>query len=250
VTQPAQPAQPPGPQPTAALPALPPAAQPQRQLVAVAKTGTKTRKKPGKSMGPPRQRFSPSQIMNRRIEVWEMHCCGAPATEIAKKKFVSYDTILRDIKWWEERLGENTAKLKDPAHAATDVGTTAAKLTKVVEDAWVDYHTSTNAGFRARFLQVIVQALGTRHKILAEAGYLPKVGHETEHKKEVSITFEARFGAQAPQVVFDDPKSCRRILDAAEATLKESARTGVPIRALLEDGQKADANADADDDAA
>jgi len=177
-----------------------------------------------------------------------MHCCGAPVTEIAKKQFVSYDTILRDIKWWEERLGENTAQLKDPKFAAVDVGTTAAKLTKVVEDAWVDYHTSNNAGFRARFLQVIVQALGTRHKILAEAGYLPKVGHDQEHKPEVKISFEARFGSQSPQAVFDNPKSCRRILDAAEATLKESARTGVPIRALLEDG--GEPAPDADDDAA
>lgn len=180
-----------------------------------------------------------------------MYCCGAPATEIAAKQRVSYDTILRDIKWWQDRLGETTVLLKDPKHAAVDVGTTAAKLNKVAEDAWVDYHTSNNAGFKARFLQVVVQALTSRHKILAEAGFLPKVGHKTEFKAEARITFEARFGEGSPQVVFDDPKSCRRILDAAEATLKESARTGVPIRALLGDDQMGeDEDADSDDDAA
>lgn len=187
-------------------------------------------------MGPPRNVGSRSQIQKRRTEVWEMHCCGSPLTEIAQKLFVSYDTILRDIKWWQERLGADTIALKDPTYAAVDVGMTAAKLSKVVEDAWVDYHTSTNAGFRARFLQVIVQALVQRTKILGEAGFLPKVGHEREHRDEIRVTFEARFGADSPRAVFDNPKSCRRILDAAEAVLKESARTGLPVRALLEDG--------------
>ena len=208
-------------------------------------------------MGPPRMAFSKSQIQKRRTEVWEMHCCGAPLTEIAQKQNVSYDTILRDVKWWNARLGADTMALKEPTLAAVDVGMTAAKLTKVVEDAWVDYHTSTNAGFRARFLQVIVQALTQRHKILAEAGFLPKVGHEREHRDEVRVTFEARFGSNAPQAVFDNPKSCRKILDAAGALLQESARTGTPVRALLEDGSiAADEDGDVidvtpvDDDAA
>jgi hypothetical protein len=195
-------------------------------------------------MAKPKKRYSKTQIQKRRIEVWEMHVCGAPVYEIAQKQNVTENTIRRDIKWWEEHLGGDTAKLKDPTFAAIDVGMSAAKLQKAAEDAYVEFLSCANAGFKARFLQVFVMSVTARTKLLAEHGFLPKVGHEVPHHDSVKVTFEARFGAGSAQAVFDDPKSCRKILDAAEAAIKESARSGVPVKSLLEDSKRGENSGD------
>lgn len=154
-------------------------------------------------------------IENRRIGVWEMLCLGQALDDIAKRFRVSIKTIERDRSWWDERLGYNTQQLKDPKYAAIDVGMTAKKLEKVAEDAYVEYTAATNGAFKVRFLQTVVAALATRHKVLADAGFLPKVGHEKEGAPKVEISFEARFGKDAIETVFDDPKSRRKVLEAA-----------------------------------
>lgn len=152
----------------------------------------------------------------RRSGVWEMLCCGQSVDDIAKHYGVSTKTIERDLDWWEAKLGYQTEQLKiDPKKAAVDIGKTAAKLQKIHEDAYVEYAAAQNGAFKARFLQTAVQALVLRHKVLADAGYLPKVGHEKETAPTIKISFESRFGKDAPETVFDDPKSRRKVLDAA-----------------------------------
>lgn len=155
-------------------------------------------------------------ISARRREVWEMMVAGQSLVEIAQHFKVTVKTIERDRDWWEKRLGYQTDKLKkDPEFAAQDVGQTAAKLKKIAEDAYTEYVTGGTAHAKARFLHVATHALVLRHKILADAGYLPKVGHEKEQAATVSISFEARFGKDAPEAVFDNPKSRRKVLEAA-----------------------------------
>jgi hypothetical protein len=152
----------------------------------------------------------------RRNRVWEMVCCGQSIDDIAQRESVSTKTIERDLDWWENRLGYQTEQLKKDAKlAAIDVGMTAAKLQKIHEDAYVEYVAAQNGAFKARFLQTAVQALVLRHKVLADAGYLPKVGHEKEMAPTIKISFESRFGKDAPETVFDDAKSRRKVLDAA-----------------------------------
>ena len=175
-----------------------------------------------------------SLVEKRRLAVWESHCAGVPNYQMAQDHGVTERTIERDIKWWKDRLGYRTDELKDPKNAAIDVGMTAAKLEKVAEDAYVEYMGATNGHLKAKFLMVMNNALVNRHKILADAGYLPKVGQDHEWKEEVKVTFTQRFGKDAPQAVFDDDKKRRRVLEATEAILKESARSGVPVKALLE----------------
>jgi len=167
-----------------------------------------------------RTRYDRKAIDRRRIGVWEMFVLGQDKDKIAKHFNVSEKTIDRDIEWWKERLGYNTSDLKDPAHAAMDVGMTAKKLEKVAEDAYVEYHAATNGAIKVRFLQTVVLALTSRHKVLADAGYLPKVGHEKEGAPKVEISFEARFGKDAVEAVFDDPKSRRKVLEAAYSVVK------------------------------
>lgn len=162
-----------------------------------------------------RQRFTRELIQKRRHQVWELFCCGQSAAEIAKEAKVSVKTIERDLDWWEKKLGLHTKGLKNPDGAAADVGKTAKKLQKIAEDAYVEYVAASHGPTKAKFLQTSMQALVLRHKILADAGYLPKVGHEKEEAPSVSISFEARFGKDAPEAVFDDPKSRRRVLEAA-----------------------------------
>jgi len=149
-----------------------------------------------------------------------MLCCGQTNAQIAQHYGVSDKTIERDIKWWEDRLGYKTTELKDPKHAAIDVGMTAAKLQKLAEDSYVEYLSATNPAAKARFMECSGKMIATRHKILAEAGFLPKVGHEQEAGSTVKISFEARFGADAPQAVFDNDKSRRKVLEAAAAYMK------------------------------
>jgi hypothetical protein len=145
-----------------------------------------------------------------------MVCCGQAIDDIAQRESVSTKTIERDLDWWETRLGYQTEQLKKDAKlAAIDVGMTAAKLMKTAEDAYVEYVAAQNGAFKARFLQTHIQALVLRHKVLADAGYLPKVGHEKESAPTIKISFEHRFGKEAPEAVFDDPKSRRKVLDAA-----------------------------------
>lgn len=182
-------------------------------------------------LNPNRRRFTQRQIQQRRLGVWEMFCCGQTNTQIAAHYGVSDKTIERDIKWWEERLGYKTSELKDPKHAAIDVGMTAAKLQKLAEDAYVEYLSATNPAAKARFMECSGKMIATRHKILSDAGYLPKVGHEQAEQNTVKISFEARFGADAPQAVFDDDKSRRKVLEAAAAYMKlgMSSSDGLPI---------------------
>ncbi len=172
------------------------------------------------TVNPNRKRYTKQQIETRRIGVWEMHICGTPVHEIATHYAVSQKTIKRDLDWWEERLGYQAANLKEPKNAAVDVGMTAAKLQKVAEDAYVEYTVNQNGAQKVRFQQVVVQALLARTKILQECGYLPKVGHERDEAPSVKVSFEARFGKDAPQAVFDDPRKRRRVLEAAYAMLK------------------------------
>ena len=44
--------------------------------------------------------------------------------------------------------------------------------------------------------------------------------HEKEVARKVSISFEARFGKDAPEAVFDDPKSRRKVMEAAFSLMK------------------------------
>jgi hypothetical protein len=162
------------------------------------------------------KRHTQRQIKARRLRVWEMLNCGQAIDDIAKSERVSAKTIERDLDWWEERLGFTTEQLKaDPKKAAIDVGMTAAKLQKIGEDAYVEYAAAQNGAFKARFLQTSAQAYVLRHKVLADAGYLPKVGHDQAVATTVKISFESRFGKDAPEAVFDDPKSRRKVLEAA-----------------------------------
>ena len=162
------------------------------------------------------KRHTQRQIKARRLRVWEMLNCGQAIDDIAKSERVSAKTIERDLDWWEERLGFTTEQLKaDPKKAAIDVGMTAAKLQKIGEDAYVEYAAAQNGAFKARFLQTSAQAYVLRHKVLADAGYLPKVGHDQAVAATVKISFESRFGKDAPEAVFDDPKSRRKVLEAA-----------------------------------
>ena len=126
---------------------------------------------------------------------------------------------------------------------------TMAKLQKIAEDAYVEFLGATNGHLKAKFLMVMNNALVNRHKIGADAGYLPKVGQDHDWKEEVKVTFTQRFGENAPQAVFDNDGSRRRILEASEAILKESARSGVSIKALLAQTTKPVEGKVVDDDA-
>lgn len=182
------------------------------------------------TLNPNRRRYTKKQIEQRRLGVWEMLCCGQSLDHIATHYGVSEKTIERDQTWWQERLGYQTQQLKDPHHAAIDVGMTAAKLQKISEDSYVEYLASNNAIFKDRFLNTSMRALALRHKIQADAGFLPKVGHEVEEAFVAKITFEARFGKEAPQAVFDAPKSRRRVLEAVAAAMRLGiAPDGLPM---------------------
>lgn len=175
-----------------------------------------------------------------------MLCCGQTITMIAQHYGVSEKTIDRDQKWWEDRLGYKTTDLKNPENAAIDVGMTAAKLQKLAEDAYVEYLAATNPAAKARFMECSGKMLVSRHKILAEAGFLPKVGHEQEETNSVKISFEARFGKEAPQAVFDNDKSRRRVIEAAAAYMKLGmGADGLPVPETNED-LIVDVNVDAD----
>lgn len=178
-----------------------------------------------------RQKHSQDAIERRRIGVYEMLCCGQSVDDIANSLKVSSKTVKRDIEWWHERLGYNTEQLKDPKKAAIDVGMTAKKLEKIFEDAYVEYAAATNGAFKVRFLQTAAQAAIYRHKILADAGYLPKVGHEKERPTKVEINFTQRFGPEA-EVFEKDPKSRRRVLEAFQAYVKERALSDKDVLGL------------------
>lgn len=167
-----------------------------------------------------RRRFSKQQIEKRRMDVWEMLCLGHPQYEIAKSLQVSPRTVERDVKWWRNHLGKTTKELKDPEVAATDVGLSAKRLEQMFEDAYVEFTATNNPTVKVRFLQTGIHAVVMRHKILADAGYLPRIGHEKEHTQKVKITFEQRFGSGSVESVFDNPQSRRRVLEAAESLLK------------------------------
>ena len=178
----------------------------------------------------PRRRYTKRQIEARRLNVWEMYCCGQPVSEMASSEGVSPKTIQRDITWWQNRLGFNTEALKDPATAAMDVGMTAAKLEKLAQDAYVEYAASSNPTFKVRYLEASGRMLVNRHKVLADAGFLPKVGHEVEEGIVTKISFEARFGKGAPQAVFDNHQSRRNVLEAIGDALKLGIGTdGLPF---------------------
>lgn len=181
-------------------------------------------------LNPNRRRYTKQQIQQRRIGVWEMLCCGQTITQIAQHYGVTERTIERDQKWWEDRLGYKTSELKDPKNAAIDVGMTAAKLQKLAEDAYVEYVSATNPAVKARMLECSGKMLGLRHKILSDAGFLPKIGHEQEEGVTTKITFEARFGKNAPQAVFDDHRSRRRVLEAVAGYMKLGvSEDGLPV---------------------
>ena len=166
-----------------------------------------------------RKRYTKKQIQERRLAVWEMLNCGFPLDEIAQKCQVSERTIQRDQQWWMERLGYDTQQLKDPKHAAQDVGMTAARLMQLSTDAYVQSLTVQNHSYKQRYMETSGRMLALRHKLLADAGYLPKVGHEQEEQMAVKLSFEARFGKDAPQAIFDDDKSRRKVLEAVFASL-------------------------------
>lgn len=198
-------------------------------------------------MAPPlktagRKRGSKKQIAERRMGVWEMVVCGESVDKIAAHFKVCEKTIQRDLDWWEEKLGYHTEQLKkDPRKAAVDVGTTAAKLEKIASDAYVEHAAAQNGAVKARMLQTSMHALVYRHKVLADAGYLPKVGHEQPSAPVVNISFEARFGKDAPEAVFDDPKSRRKVLEAAYKILNTGVKsdegtTGTIMAPALLDG--------------
>lgn len=178
-----------------------------------------------------RQKHSQDAIERRRLAVYEMLCCGQSVDDIAKSCKVSRKTVTRDIDWWHERLGYNTEQLKDPKKAAVDVGMTAKRLDKIAENAYVEYAAATNGAFKVRFLQTAAQAIIYRHKILADAGYLPKVGHEKERPTKVEINFTQRFGPEA-EVFEKDPKSRRRVLEAFQAYVKERALSDKDVLGL------------------
>jgi len=183
----------------------------------------------------PRRRYTKQQIQERRLGIWEMHCCGQPTSEMAASYGVSEKTILRDLKWWEERLGYNTEQLKDPKNAAMDVGMTAAKLEKLAQDAYVEYAASNNPTFKVRYMEASGKFLYHRHKILSDAGFLPKIGHEQEEAFVQKITFEARFGKEAPQAVFDNHQSRRNVLEAVSDMLRLGiGADGVPLPEIME----------------
>jgi len=154
--------------------------------------------------------------LKRRNRVWEMLRCGQPVDEIARQVNVSTKTIERDIRWWQDKLGVLTETLKsNPRNAAMDVGMTAERLRRISDDAYAEYMVSTKGEVKARFLQAAAQSIVLRHKVLADAGYLPKVGHDQAEAPTVKISFESRFGKDAPEAVFDNPKSRRKVLEAA-----------------------------------
>lgn len=149
-----------------------------------------------------------------------MLCCGQSVDDIANRFKVSTKTIQRDLDWWEKRLGQDTEDLKrDPKKAAMDVGITAKRLMKLAEDAYVEHVACSNGAFKARFLQVSGNMLVYRHKVLADAGYLPKVGHEKESAPKVTINFAARYGPEA-SIFSEDPTARRRVTDAFLAIVK------------------------------
>lgn len=168
----------------------------------------------------PRRRYTRRQIEQRRINVWEMYCCGQPVSEMADAEQVSAKTIQRDLIWWQERLGLSTEALKNPKTAAMDVGMTAAKLEKLAQDAYVEYAASNNPTFKVRFLEASGKMLVSRHKVLSDAGFLPKIGHDAEEAFVAKVSFEARFGKDAPQAVFDNHQSRRNVLEAIADALK------------------------------
>lgn len=175
-----------------------------------------------KSNKPPkvkRRRFTAKQIQERRIAVWEMMCCDWDAHKMAEEQGVSEKTIQRDMKWWRDRLGLSTDQLKDAKHAAIDVGMTAAMLKQIGHDAYVESVGCTNHSYKQRYLETAGRMFVNRHKILADAGFLPKVGHEKEEEHTVKVSFEARFGADAPEAVFDNDQSRRRVIEAVQAAL-------------------------------
>lgn len=178
------------------------------------------KKKANLTVNPNRKRYSQRQVDARRIGVWEMLCCGESIDNIATHYDVSYRTISRDIKFWQDKLGQGAEDLKVPENAAIDIGTTARRLEKMYEDALVEFMAASTASSKVRFMQVGIQSLVMRHKILADAGFLPRIGHEKEVAQKVSISFEARFGKDAPEAVFDDPKSRRRVMEAAFSLMK------------------------------
>lgn len=155
-------------------------------------------------------------VLARRNKVWEQLRCGQSVDEIAKGFGVSTKTIERDITWWQDKLGFSARTLKtNPQAAAMDVGMTAEHLLRLARDAYAEYLTATKGEVRARFIQASAQATALRHKVLADAGFLPKVGHDQAEAPTVKISFENRFGKDAPEAVFDDPKSRRKVLEAA-----------------------------------
>lgn len=168
---------------------------------------------------PNRRRYTKRQIEQRRQGVWEMLCCGQPIQEIAAHYHVTVKTIQRDISWWEEKLGYHTTALKEPENAAVDVGLTAAKLQKGSEEAYVEFAAASNPMVKAKFLDLHQKMVCNRHKILADAGYLPKVGHVEDRAPSFKISFESRFGKDAPQAVFDNDKSRRKVLEAVASAM-------------------------------
>jgi len=179
-------------------------------------------------------RRSKTFVQNRRLKVWEAYNLGQTPVDIAKDQNCSERTIERDIHWWKQRLGMGASALKDPANAAMDVGMTAAKLQMIAEEAWVEAVASTNGSVKAKFLMVSKSALVDRHRLLADAEFLPKVGHDTDYTEKVTVTFEQRFGKGSAQAVFDSDKSRRKILEAGEALLRESMDSGMSVENLLE----------------
>ncbi len=166
-----------------------------------------------------RRRYTKQQIETRRNGIWEMLCCGSSIDEMASKFGVSDKTVRRDVEWWMARLGRDADSLKDPEIAARDIGMTAAFLKQMAHDAYVEFITQPNALVKARFLETAGRMMSQRHKLLADAGHLPKVGHEREEEHSVKISFEARFGKDAPQAIFDDDRARRRVMEAVFANL-------------------------------
>lgn len=182
-------------------------------------------------MNPSRRWYTRKQVEQRRLGVWDMLSLGESLSNIAQSYGVSPRTIERDIAWWRERLGRGAEDLKDPENAAIDVGTTAKRLEKIFEDAYVEFNATANVTAKVRFLQAATQAIVTRHKLLADSGFLPKVGHEKERPQQVQISFEARFGKESVESVLDDPKSRRKVLDAAVSVFKAGAMKGqLPLK--------------------
>jgi hypothetical protein len=193
-----------------------------------------------------RRRYTKRQIEQRRLGVWEMLCLGQPIGEIAKSYKVSERTIERDVAWWKERLGRGVEALRDPENAAIDIGTAARKLDKIYEDSYVEYMASSNATVKVRLLQTAIHAIMSRQKMLADAGYLPRIGHERQETPQVQITFEQRFGKDAVETVFDDPSSRRKVLETAEALFKAGLTGGDLKQIAYEEIKPADVREVAD----